>query len=231
MMNIISILLQTQTGSIESFQPQVESQLSFLELAVKGGWIMIVILAFSVIAAYIFFERYYVISKALKKDNDFINRIRDYIHDEKIESAIALCDASNNPASRMVKKGIQHFGRPLSDIKTALESVAQLEINKLEKGLTGLATIAGAAPMVGFLGTVLGLVQAFYRMSMAGNNISVSLLADGIYMAMVTTIAGLLVGIPAFLAYNYLVSKVKHVVDYLETVSVDFMDILIEPVK
>jgi len=160
-----------------------------------------------------------------------MNKIKDYIHDDKIDSAIALCQSTDTPVARMIEKGMQRIGRPLNDINTAIETVGNLEISKLEKNLPTLATVAGAAPMIGFLGTVMGMVKAFYTMSMKGNNIVVSDLADGIYTAMVTTVAGLIVGILAFLAYNTLVVKVEKVVFQLEANTSEFMDLLNEPVE
>ncbi len=208
-----------------------EVTLSFGELMIKGGWVMIPIVLLSLIAIYIFVERWYVIAKAGKEDMNFMDRIKDYIYDGKIEAATDLCKSSNTPASHMVEKGISRIGRPLNDVNTAIENVGKLEVYKLEKGLTTLATIAGAAPMVGFLGTVIGMIKAFYDMANAGNNIDVSLLSNGIYTAMVTTAAGLVVGILAYFAYNTLVARVEKVIFKLEATSSEFMDILNEPVK
>lgn len=208
-----------------------EITLSFGELVIKGGWIMVPIILLSLIAIYIFVERFYVITRAGNEDMNFMNRIKDYIYDGKIDAAVALCKSSKSPASRMVEKGISRIGRPLNDVSTAIENLGKLEIYKLEKGLPTLATVAGAAPMIGFLGTVIGMIRAFYDMSNAGNNIDVSLLSNGIYTAMVTTVAGLIVGILAFFAYNMLVAKVEKVIFQLEATSTEFMDILNEPVK
>ncbi|MGE0089237.1 MAG: MotA/TolQ/ExbB proton channel family protein [Bacteroidales bacterium] len=208
-----------------------ELKLSFWEMALKGGWIMIPIVLLSFVAIYIFFERFFAIKKASETDINFMNRIKDYIHDDKIESALALCQSTNSPVARMIEKGLQRIGRPLNDINTAIENVGNLEISKLEKNLPTLASVAGAAPMIGFLGTVMGMVKAFYTMSMKGNNIVVSDLADGIYTAMVTTVAGLIVGILAYLAYNALVVKVEKVVFQLEANTSEFMDLLNEPVE
>ncbi|MDX9695627.1 MAG: MotA/TolQ/ExbB proton channel family protein [Bacteroidales bacterium] len=208
-----------------------ELKLSFWEMALKGGWIMIPIVLLSFVAIYIFFERFFAIKKASETDINFMNRIKDYIHDDKIDSAIALCQSTNSPVARMIEKGLQRIGRPLNDINTAIENVGNLEISKLEKNLPTLASVAGAAPMIGFLGTVMGMVKAFYTMSMKGNNIVVSDLADGIYTAMVTTVAGLIVGILAYLAYNTLVVKVEKVVFQLEANTSEFMDLLNEPVE
>lgn len=208
-----------------------EISISFIDLAIKGGWVMIPILLLSFVAIYIFVERYYVITRAGKEDMNFMNRIKDYIYEGKIDAAMALCRSTESPAARMVEKGINRLGRPLNDVNTAIENVGKLEIYKLEKGLPVLATVAGAAPMIGFLGTVIGMIQAFYDMANAGNNIDVSLLSDGIYTALVTTVAGLIVGIVAYFAYNSLVVKVEKVVFKLEATSTEFMDILNEPAK
>ncbi|MDR1171517.1 MAG: MotA/TolQ/ExbB proton channel family protein [Bacteroidales bacterium] len=201
------------------------------DLTLKGGWIMIPIAVLSIIAVYIFVERYFAIRKASKTDENFMNRIKDYIHDGKIDSALALCQSTDSPIARMIEKGIQRIGRPLSDISTAIENVGRLEVFKLERGLPALATAAGGAPMLGFLGTVTGMVKAFYDMSMAGNNIDIGILSSGIYEAMVTTVAGLLVGIVAYFAYNILVANVEKVVNDLEANTTEFMDLLNEPVK
>jgi biopolymer transport protein ExbB len=208
-----------------------EVKLTLFDLALKGGWVMIPIVLLSFVAAYIFIERYYVIRKATKEDHDFMNRIKDYIYDGKIDAALALCKSADTPSARMIEKGISRLGRPLQDITTAIEAVGKLEISKLEKGFPTLATITGAEPMLGFLGTVIGMVKAFYAMSQAGNNIEVSLLSDGIYTALITTVAGLIVGILGYFAYNTLVVKVEKVIFNLEATNTEFMDILNEPVK
>jgi biopolymer transport protein ExbB len=208
-----------------------QTDLTILDFAIKGGWVMIPIILLSFVAVYIFVERYYVIRKATKEDQNFMNRIKDYIHDGKLEAALALCRSTDSPSARMVEKGITRLGRPLQDISTAIENVGKLEISKLEKSFPTLATITGAEPMLGFLGTVIGMVQSFYAMSQAGNNIEVSLLSDGIYTALITTVAGLIVGILGYFAYNTLVVRVERVVFKLEATLTEFMDILNEPVK
>jgi len=183
------------------------------------------------VAVYIFIERYFVIRKLSKEDINFMDRIKDFIHDGKIESAQTLCQSIDTPIARMIEKGIQRIGRPLNDINAAVENVGKLEIYKLEKGLPTLATVAGGAPMIGFLGTVMGMIIAFYDMSNAGNNINVALLSNGIYTAMVTTVAGLIVGIIAYFEYNILVAKVEKIVNHLEARTSEFMDLLNEPVS
>jgi biopolymer transport protein ExbB len=225
------LLLQINlSDNLEPLQEQTGTTMSYWELAFKGGWVMIPIVVLSVVAVYIFFERYFAIKKAEKVDINFMNKIKDYIHDDKLDSAISLCQSSENPVAKMIEKGISRIGRPLNDISAAIENVGKLEIYKLEKGLPTLATVAGAAPMIGFLGTVMGMIRAFYDMSNAGANIDVSLLSNGIYTAMITTMAGLMVGIMAYLAYNALVAKVEKVVFRLEANTTEFMDLLNEPV-
>ncbi|MBN2863217.1 MAG: MotA/TolQ/ExbB proton channel family protein [Bacteroidales bacterium] len=227
-MGFLQFVMQGGTLPVEE---SVKMKLTLFDLAIKGGWLMIPIVLLSFVAAYIFMERYYVIRKATKEDQNFMNRIKDYIHDGKIDAAMALCKSTNSPSARMIEKGISRLGRPLHDISTAIENVGKLEIAKLEKSFPTLATIAGAEPMLGFLGTVIGMVRSFYAMSQAGSNIEVSLLSDGIYTALITTVAGLTVGILGYFAYNALVVKVEKVVFNLEATNTEFMDILNEPVK
>ncbi len=206
-----------------------ELTLSILDLAMKGGWIMIVLGLMSVIAIYIFVERYMALLKSSKEERNFINNIRDFIHNGRVDSAIALCNAQDSPIARMVEKGLHRLGKPLSDINAAIENVGKLEVSRLEKNIAGLATIAGAAPMLGFLGTVIGMINAFYDMSMAGNNVDIVVLSSGIYQAMVTTVGGLIVGIVAYVCYNILVARIEKLVFILEARATDFMDILQEP--
>jgi biopolymer transport protein ExbB len=212
-------------------QTATAPKLTLLDFAIKGGWVMIPIILLSLVAAYIFIERYYVIRKATREDTNFMNRIKDYIHDGKVDASLGLCKSTDSPSARMIEKGISRLGRPLQDISTAIENVGKLEISKLERGFPTLATITGAEPMLGFLGTVIGMVQSFYAMSQAGNNIEVSLLSDGIYTALITTVAGLIVGILGYFAYNILVVRVERVVFNLEATSTEFLDILNEPLK
>ena len=208
-----------------------EMTLSYWELAFKGGWVMVPIIFLSIIAVFIFVERFFVLRATQQKDVNLMNRIKDNIHDGKVESALALCQAQDSPEARMLEKGIRMIGRPIRDVNAALENVGKLEVYKLEKGLPTLATVAGGAPMLGFLGTVMGMIMAFYDMSNAGSNIDVSVLSNGIYTAMVTTVAGLIVGIIAYFAYNILVAKVEKVVFMLEAMTSEFIDLLNEPVS
>jgi biopolymer transport protein ExbB len=202
---MLTSFLQIAVADTLSMAEQTgEVRMSYWELGLKGGWVMVPIVLLSVLAVYIFFERFFAIRKAAEIDTNFMNRIRDYILDGKVENAMTLCQSYANPVSRMIEKGVQRIGRPLQDISTSIENVGKLEIYKLEKGLPTLATVAGGAPMIGFLGTVMGMIRAFYDMSMSGNNIDVSQLSTGIYMALITTVAGLIVGIIAALLVTVL---------------------------
>lgn len=224
------ILLQINTAAQEATGEEInEISLSVYELALKGGWIMAILGLLSLIAIYVFIERYLTISRASREDKNFMNNIRDFIHNGRVDSALALCKNNDTPISRMIEKGLTRIGRPLNDVTAAIENVGKLEISRLEKNVAGLATIAGAAPMLGFLGTVIGMIIAFYDMSMAGNNIDVALLSTGIYQAMVTTVGGLIVGILAYVCYNILVARIEKVVYKLEARSTEFMDLLNEP--
>jgi biopolymer transport protein ExbB len=205
--------------------------LSLWDLAQKGGWILAILAVLSIIAVYIFIERYMAITRGSKEEKNFMNNIRDFIHDGRIDSAVTLCRNNDSPIARMIEKGLARIGKPLNDINTAIENVGKLEVSRLEKNIAGLATIAGAGPMLGFLGTVMGMIRAFYDMSMAGNNIDIALLSTGIYQAMVTTVAGLVVGIIAYVCYNVLVARVEKLVFLLEARATEFMDVLHEPAR
>lgn len=204
------------------------NELSILELAEKGGWIMLVLAALSIIAVYIFTERFIAIRNAAKDDPLFMERIRDYIKNGDKKSAINYCRVTNTPGARIIERGINRMGLPATEIQSAIENTGNLEVAALEKRLHVLATISGGAPMIGFLGTVIGMVEAFWQMSNSGGNIDISLLSSGIYQAMVTTVGGLIVGIIALFAYNYLVAKVDGVVNELERKTLTFMDLLNE---
>lgn len=236
-MSLLVNLLQgvTVTGENDLLQAAADApkevEVSILELLMEGGWYIMLPLAFlSVLAIYIFIERTFAINKALKEEKDFMNKIKDYINEGKLDSAKNLCATSNTPMARMLEKGILRIGKPLRDISVAIENVGKLEIYLLEKNLSTLATIAGAAPMIGFLGTVIGMVNVFLDMEIAGT-VQVDDISSGTKQAMVTTIVGLIVGIIAYMAYNYLVSKVSKVIHKMEASSIEFIDILEEPVK
>lgn len=218
-----------QSVAAEAVPVQTEMKLSLIDMASKGGWLMIVLLILSIIAIYIFGNKYWLIRKAGKMDKNFMNEIHDLIHDGKIKSAIELCQQYDSPIARLVEKGIERIGRPLQDIQTAVENMGNVEVARLEKNLPMLATIAGGAPMIGFLGTVTGMIEAFFRMSTAGNNIDITLLSGGIYEAMVTTVGGLFVGIIAYFGYNYLTSQISNLVFKMESTTIEFIDMLHEP--
>jgi biopolymer transport protein ExbB len=199
------------------------------ELFNDGGPLMYVLLVLGGITIFIFVERFVAIRRAQRLDMHFMNRIRDYVMEGKVDAAIAFCRQENTPIARMIEKGLERLGRPMSDVQTAIENVANLEVSKLESGLPFLATIAGGAPMIGFLGTVFGMVVTFGEME--GQQIVLDDLAGGMSMAMVTTIGGLLVGIPAYFGYNYLVARIEKLVFRMEANSIAFMDILNQPVQ
>ena len=216
---------------IDTITEPSELRMPLWDITKEGGWIMVILAIFSIIAFYIFIERFLTIRRASKKDDAFMETIRQYMKDGKLDDAKVLCQKNSTPLSRMIEKGISRIGKPLNDIQTAIENVGNLEVSNLEKGVALLAMISGAGPMLGFLGTVLGMIKAFYDMSMAGNNIDIELLSTGIYQAMVTTVGGLIVGIIAFIFYNILVSQIDKVVNLLESKSIEFMDVLNEPAK
>ena len=220
-------LLQADIAAEAVAQPELN--FSLIDMAMKGGWLMIPLVILSIITIYLFGMKWWAIRKATKVDPNFMKDIRDFIHEGKMKSAISLCQKTDTPVSRLVEKGIERMGRPLQDIQTAVENMGNVEVARLEKGLPMLATIAGGAPMIGFLGTVMGMVQAFFNMAQAGSNIDITLLSGGIYTAMVTTVAGLIVGIMAYFGYNFLTSQVSDVVFKMQNTTVEFMDMLHEP--
>ena len=205
------------------------AELNMWDLSLKGGIIMIPLLILSILAIYIFIERAVVIRKAAREDRTFMDRIKDYIHEGDVDAALNLCKKTDTPYARLIEKGITRLGRPMNDVLVAIENVGNLEVAKLEKGFPWLATAAAGAPMLGFLGTVTGMVRAFYNMASAGTSADITTLSGGIYEALVTTVAGLVVGIIALFAYNYLVARVDGVVNQLEAKTMEFMDLLNEP--
>ncbi len=220
-----------QTAEVVEIVTETTEKMGFGQLFLKGGFLMWVLLVLGGVTIFIFVERFVAIRKASQWNMNFMNRIRDYIYDGKIAAAVDLCKSTNTPVARMIIKGIERIGRPMSDVQTAIENVANLEVAKLEKSLPALATIAGGAPMIGFLGTVIGMVETFMNMSSAGGTVDMGTLAGGMYVAMITTVGGLIVGIPAFFAYNYLVARIERLVFQMEANSIAFMDILNQPVK
>lgn len=227
--NLLTILLQVDALAVDA-TPTVPEELNIWTLMLKGGFFMIPLLLLSILSIYIFVERLLVVRRAGKEDNTFMDRIKDYIHDGEIDAALSLCKKTDTPAARLIAKGISRLGRPMNDVLVAIENAGNIEIAKLEKGFPWLATTAAGAPMIGFLGTVTGMVNAFYNMASAGNNADITTLSGGIYEALVTTIAGLVVGVIALFAYNYLVARVDGVMNQLETKTMEFMDLLNEPV-
>ena len=207
-------------------EPQQMSE-SLFSMFTMGGPLMWVLLALSILAIYLIGRKWWVIKNASKIDSHFMKDIRDYITDGKTKSAITLCRKYDNPVARMIETGINRMGRPMADIQSAIENIGNVEVARLEKGLPLLATIAGGAPMIGFLGTVMGMVQAFFNMSKAGNNIDITLLSGGIYTAMLTTVGGLIVGIIAYFGYNWLTGKVGDLVYQMESSTMEFIDIVI----
>ena len=229
-MNLLQIQQTISEGTAAAAEAAAQpAELSLFDLATKGGWIMILLAVLSLIAVYIFIERFITVSRATKYDKGFMDRIREYMKDGKLDSAKALCRGNSTPISRMIEKGLSRIGRPLSDINSAIENVGNLEVAKLERGVSLLAIIASAAPMIGFLGTVLGMIDAFFRMSTAGNNIDIVMLSEGIYKAMVTTVGGLIVGIIAYFFHAIISNKIQKVVNLLEGKATEFMDVLNEP--
>jgi biopolymer transport protein ExbB len=224
-------LLQDSTEGTEELS--VEKSISLLELLFSGGLggtIIIVILGVLLfVAVYIYFERLFAIKSASKTDKNFMSQIKDHVVSGNIESAKVRCAQENSPVARLTAKGISRIGTPLEDINTAIENAGRLEVYKLEKNVSTLATIAGAAPMIGFLGTVIGMVLAFHELATSSGQAEMGLLAEGIYTAMTTTVAGLIVGIIAYIGYNHLVVKTDKVVHQMEATAVDFLDLLNEP--
>ena len=235
-MNALALLIQTtalETANEVQTAEGVEDftrEIPIWELVLAGGWTMIPLAIFSVITVYVAVERYLSINKALKDEKNFMKQVKEYLMDGKIDSARDLCRQTNNPAARMVEKGISRIGKPMKDIVSSIENVAKLEVYQLEKRMGFLSTTAGVAPMIGFLGTVLGMVRTFFDLKF-DNSIDINTIAPGIMEAMVTTVAGLIVGIAAYICYNYLVAKVDKVVHNMEGASIDFLDLLNEPGK
>lgn len=225
--------IQENTASLEELASE-EKTLSIYKLIMDGGLggqiIIALLFILLTITLYIYFERFFAIKAASKVDKNFMNQIRDYVSNGKLESADALCKSKNTPTARLISKGISRIGKPLEDINTAIETTGKLEVYELEKNVSILATIAGAAPMIGFLGTVIGMIVAIHEIANAGGQIDIKMLSDGLYTAMTTTVGGLIVGIIAYITYNHLVIRTNKVVYQMEAKSVEFLDLLNEPV-
>jgi biopolymer transport protein ExbB len=220
--------------ALQELEPEVtEKTLSIMELLMTGGVggqvIIGVLFVLLFVAVYIYFERIFAIKAASKMDGNFMNQIRDHVAAGNIQAAKVLCAQQNSPVSRLTEKGIARIGSPLDDINTAIENAGRLEVYKLEKNVSILATIAGAAPMIGFLGTVIGMVLAFHQLATSSGQAEMGSLAEGIYTAMTTTVAGLIVGIIAYIGYNHIVVRTDKVVHQMEANAVDFLDMLNEP--
>lgn len=232
---MLNLLIQDGAEeAAQNLEPETtEKTLSVLELIMNGGVaaqiIILVLFILLFLAVYIYFERVFAIKAASKVDSNFMNQIRDHVANGKIEAAKVLCAQQNSPVSRLTEKGISRIGSPLEDINTAIENAGRLEVYKLEKNVSILATIAGAAPMIGFLGTVIGMVLAFHQLATSSGQAEMGALAEGIYTAMTTTVAGLIVGIIAYMGYNHLVVRTDKVVHQMEATAVDFLDLLNEP--
>ncbi|MBT8317979.1 MotA/TolQ/ExbB proton channel family protein [Lutibacter sp.] len=228
------LLMQQGTTKVLEEVLSEEKTLSIYKLIMDGGLggqiiiaLLVVLLA---VALYIYFERFFAIKAASKTDRNFMNQIRDHVSNGKLDAAKVLCIQVNSPASLLIEKGISRIGKPLADINTAIENAGRLEIYKLEKNVSILATIAGAAPMIGFLGTVIGMIIAIHEIANAGGQIDIKMLSDGLYTAMTTTVAGLIVGIISYIQYNHLVVRTNKVVYEMEAKSVEFLDLLNEPI-
>lgn len=222
------------SDALNALEPEAtEKTLSIMELLVNGGLggqiIIGVLFILLFVAVYIYFERLFAIKSASKLDGNFMNQIKDHVSSGNIPAAKSLCVQQNSPVSRLTEKGISRIGSPLDDINTAIENAGRLEVYKLEKNVSILATIAGAAPMIGFLGTVIGMVLAFHELASSSGQAEMGTLAEGIYTAMTTTVAGLIVGIIAYMGYNHIVVRTDKVVHQMEAVAVDFLDLLNEP--
>lgn len=224
---------QPMVDTMANVAAQTVEKISLWDMTLKGGWIMLVLALLLMLAVYIFIERYLTLRKAVKSetDNAFMANIRQYIHQGNVEGARSLAKQTHTPIARMVDKGLSRLGRPLTDIQATIENEGKIEVARMEKNVSLIATVASMGPMIGFLGTVTGMVTAFQDMAHAGNNIEISILATGIYEAMVTTIGGLIVGIIGYFLYNLLVSRINDVVNDLEIRSTEFMDLLHEPAQ
>lgn len=223
----MNLLLQADTTAAANGGDSI----ALFNLILKGGVLMIPLAILLIVAIYIFFERYFTIKKAAKIDPNFMNNIRDYVSHGNLDAAKTLCKNTDSPIARMIEKGLLRIGKPLKNIEVAIENTGKLQIYKMEKSLVTLATISGAAPMLGFLGTVIGMIGAFYNLAQAGGEGGADLLANDIYTALVTTATGLAIGIIAYIGYNTLVSMVEKVVFKMEANTVEFIDLLQEPAK
>lgn len=230
----MNLFMQAAEGAVEiaeGMDVSAAKTMRFWDLFTSGGWLMWVLLLLGALAVFLFVERFIAIRKASKMNMGFMNRIRERISDGNVAGALESCRRTDSPIARMIEKGIERIGRPMPEIQNAIENQANLEVSRLGVGLPYLAMISGGAPMIGFLGTVIGLVTAFMKMEGMGGTVDISVLAGGMYVAMLTTVGGLIVGIPAYFGYNYLVARVDRLIFQMEANSIAFMDILNQPVK
>lgn len=229
-MNIpyLSLPLLQVVSDVSQTNSMATAQLSVWDLALKGGWIMLILLLLSILSIYLFTVKFLEIRRAGKKDDSFMDRIKDYIQMGRVDSALNLCKQRNTPSARMIQKGLTHIGHSSQNVLASIENVGNIEVGKMEKGLPLLATIAAGAPMIGFLGTVTGMVQAFFDLANSNSGVDITLLSGGIYEALVTTVGGLVVGIVTLFAYNHLVAMIDNVVNRLESDTMEFMDLINE---
>ncbi|MBQ0120299.1 MAG: MotA/TolQ/ExbB proton channel family protein [Bacteroidales bacterium] len=237
-MNVLNLILAqaanagaAQVAENSAAATDAQNAINWFDLTMAGGWLMVPLALLAVVSIYIFFERTFAINAASRDNGDFMEKVKNLIKRGDMESALKVCKETNTPAARMIEKGVSRIGRPMNDVLVAIENVGNMEIAKLEKGFSWLATTAAGAPMIGFLGTVTGMVQAFFQLASAGAQSNVTILAGGIYQALMTTVGGLIVGILALFAYNFLTSRVNKVMNKLEGKTMEFMDILNEPAK
>jgi biopolymer transport protein ExbB len=229
-MQFLNLFLQITTAPVDSTgSPSSADSVSMFDLIIKGGVMMIPIVILSVLAVYLIVERFMTLKKSERDPEDFMEQLREYIVQGDLSRAKNLCKEYNTPFSRMLEKGVAKLGKPLANIEASIENMGKIEVYKLERNLNALATIAGAAPMLGFLGTVTGMVQAFMSIAQVEGSVSPKLLSGGIYEAMLTTVAGLIVGIIAYVGYNYLTGKVEKIVHQMEYSSIEFIELLQEP--
>lgn len=230
-MTFMFAYIQKETGLVDEIS--AEKTLSIIQLIKDGGLggqiIIAILFVLLAVALYIYFERFFAIKAASKIDKNFMDEIRNFVTSGDLDSAKQLCKNTNSPNARLISKGISRIGKPLEDINKAIENAGKLEVYKLERNVSVIATIAGAAPMIGFLGTVIGMIIAIHEIANSGGQIDIKLLSDGLYTAMTTTVAGLIVGIISYITYNHLVVRTDKVVYQMEAVSVDFLDLLNEP--
>ncbi len=227
----VAEMAQDAAEIAEGMDVSAAKTMKFWDLFTSGGWLMWVLLLLGALAVFLFVERFIAIRRASKMNMGFMNRIRERISDGNITGALEACRRTDSPIARMIEKGIERIGRPMPEIQNAIENQANLEVSRLGVGLPYLAMISGGAPMIGFLGTVIGLVTAFMKMEGMGGTVDISVLAGGMYVAMLTTVGGLIVGIPAYFGYNYLVARIDRLIFQMEANSIAFMDILNQPVK